>query len=426
MPSPPKTSQSGTDRPPPGGVAVGRLSDRALFARAAADEAAFAEIVRRYREPLRRHAARYVGDADAEDVVQQALVNASLSLRREPGREIEPRPWLYRVTTNAAIDHRRARAVRPLGDRTHSEPDLDALSAPAGSDPHEVIAGRETVRSIVDRIRGLSPNQRRAATARFLEGRSHDEIAGELGVSKGAARELIHRARRNLRETIPALSPMPLLVKLREAISGVLAGTASSGTAAKLAAGAAVAVVAAGGGGAALIATAADDDPSPQGSTPSAPSAAAVKSLKGEAGGRRDGGGAAAKNGKEEKDESAGKTSDSDSGSGSGEGTEPSVGSGDAPPNSPGSSPPGVSASPAAGGGGGGSSGPVQDLADGAGLGEVTDQLGLPQAGEDLGLPQVTEPIGVEAPKLPKPGDLLGGGDGLLGGGDDLLGGGDK
>src|SRR3712207_6233985 len=79
-------------RPPATSVPLHRLSDRALLARAAVDEAAFAEIVSRYRELLRRHAARYVGDADAEDVVQQALVNANLAIRREPERDIEPKP----------------------------------------------------------------------------------------------------------------------------------------------------------------------------------------------------------------------------------------------------------------------------------------------------------------------------------------------
>src|SRR5918998_430790 len=127
MPDPESGNAAMPEPPTATAVSAGRLSDRALFARAAMDEAAFAEIVHRYREPLRRHAARYVGDADAEDVVQQALVNANLALRRHPERDIEPRPWLYKVTTNAAIDFRRARAARPLGDRIHEEPDFEAV-----------------------------------------------------------------------------------------------------------------------------------------------------------------------------------------------------------------------------------------------------------------------------------------------------------
>jgi RNA polymerase sigma factor (sigma-70 family) len=252
MPKPP------TDGPSTG-VLLARLSDRALFVRAAEDERAFAELVNRYREPLRRHAARYVGDGDAEDVVQQALVNASLAIRREPDRDVEPKPWLYKVTTNAAIDHRRAAAARPLGDRTHEEPDFDALSGPAGADPHDVVEAREGVRSLVERMMGLAPNQRRAAAARFLEGRSHDEIAGELGVTKGAARELIHRARLNLREAMPALSPLPLFEKLRHAFGAMAAGATPV---AKFTAGAALVAVAAGGSAAVLANRDAGDVPS--------------------------------------------------------------------------------------------------------------------------------------------------------------------
>ena len=250
-----------TPKPPASGaVTPDRLSDRALFSRAATDEAAFAELVNRYREPLRRHASRYVGEADAEDVVQQALVNASLAIRREPDREIEPKPWLYKVTTNAAIDHRRAQSVRPLGDRTHEDVDLDSVRESPGTDPHDVLAGRESVRGVVSGIKDLSPNQSRAATARFLEGRSHDEIASELGVTKGAARELISRARRNLRDAIPALSPVPLFAKLKGSLSALFGGGSSSVGAAQLTAGAVAVVVAAGAGGIA-IKSAADGDP---------------------------------------------------------------------------------------------------------------------------------------------------------------------
>ena len=383
-------------------VTPGRLSDRALFARAASDEAAFAEIVHRYREPLRRHAARYVGDADAEDVVQQALVNASLALRREPDRDIEPKPWLYRVTTNAAIDHRRALSARPLGDRPHEEPELDAIKSAPGSDPHDVITGRESVRSLVSGIQGLAPNQRRAATARFLEGRSHVEIASELGVSKGAARELISRARRNLRETIPALSPVPLFVKLRESLSALFAGSASV-PAAKLATGAAVAVVAAGAGGVA-IKNAVD------GGTPATPAgAAALKSTTtapklphvaprprptdtaggaARSDGRRGGNGGSGGGG-------TGSGSGASTGSASAAAVEPAATGTDA--GSSGSST-----------GSGGSSNPVQDVVDD--VGATTEQLGLPNVTDQVTVPNVTEQLGVDAPQLPNlPGGLGGG-----------------
>ncbi|MGI8462068.1 MAG: RNA polymerase sigma factor [Solirubrobacterales bacterium] len=379
-------------KPPVEGVlAPARLSDRALFARAASDEAAFAEIVHRYREPLRRHAARYVGDSDAEDVVQQALVNASLALRREPEREIEPKPWLYRVTTNAAIDHRRARAVRPLGDRPFEEPDLDSTIEAPGGDPHDVVAGRDALRSVVAGIQDLSPNQRRAATARFLEGRSHNEIASELGVSRGAARELISRARRNLRETLPALSPLPLFGKLREAFAGIFAGSASV-PAAKLAVSAAVVAVVAGAGGAALKASRDGGGPvATGGSGPAAAAALTTPKLPVVASRPRPiaAAGSAAGQGARGFGGSGQGSGGSQSSSGAGGTAAATAAAGSAPSSGSGSLP-----------------NPVQGLAEDLGVGGVTEDLGIPP----VTVPQVAEDFGVRLPDVPDVGGALGGG----------------
>lgn len=388
--------------PAPGAVALDRLSDRALFARAATDESAFAVLVHRYREPLRRHAARYVGDADAEDVVQQALINASLAIRREPDREIEPKPWLYKVTTNAAIDHRRAQSVRPLGDRPHEEIDVDAVSESPGADPHDVATGRETVRSMVSGIKRLAPNQRRAATARFLEGRSHDEIASELGVSKGAARELIHRARRNLREAIPALSPVPLFVKLRESLTALFAGSGSAG-AAKLTAGAVAVVVAAGAGGVAIKKANDDGVSDPVRARPaSAPVAAIPKVSPVAERPRLTAAAQAAANGR--RGGEAGTAGGSGGASGGGSGAAAGAAGGSAPGAAPAAAP-GATSTPESG-----ATDPVQGLADDLGVGEVTDQLGVGDGIDVPEVPAVPEVPGVDAPDLPDVGQVLGGG----------------
>jgi len=346
-----------------------------------------------------------VGDADAEDVVQQALVNASLAIRREPDREVEPKPWLYKVTTNAAIDHRRAQSVRPLGDRTHEDIDLDAVRESPGSDPHDVLTGRESVRGVVSGIKGLSDNQGRAATARFLEGRSHDEIASELGVSKGAARELIARARRNLREHIPALSPVPLFTKLKEAVAALFAGGSSTVGAAPLTVGAVAVVVAAGAGGLA-IKSAADGDPA----KPSAANAVAVPvavipdaapvaakprgggGLASAAAGGGKGAGAAAQGGS-----GAGSTG-TDSGSGDGGGTAPAAGI------------PAASGAAAASGGSDTATNPVQDAVDQLPVDDVATEVDGVTNGVNGQLDQVGDQVGIDVPDLPNVGQTLGGG----------------
>src|SRR6478752_6402607 len=71
-------------------------------------DAAFEEIVRRYRRPLDRFAAAIVGGR-SEDVTQDAFSKALLALRGSEA-EIELRPWLYRIVRNTALNDLRASA----------------------------------------------------------------------------------------------------------------------------------------------------------------------------------------------------------------------------------------------------------------------------------------------------------------------------
>src|SRR4051794_20336397 len=194
-------------------------------------DAAFEEIVRRYRRQLDRFAAAIVGGR-SEDVTQDAFSKALLSLRRSE-TEIELRPWLYRIVRNAALNDLRDRppAAAELTDRLPG-----ARSAAAE------FESREDLRDLTDRLRALPEPQRAALVMRELEGLSHEEIAAALGVSGGAARQTIFRARAALREGFGLLVPLPLLRALSEhggevAAGGLGAGALKVGVATMLVAG---------------------------------------------------------------------------------------------------------------------------------------------------------------------------------------------
>jgi RNA polymerase sigma factor (sigma-70 family) len=196
-------------------------------------ELAFEEIVRRYRRPLGRFAASIVG-SHSEDVTQDAFSKALLALRRDD-REIELRPWLFRIVRNTALNELRDRPAA-------AEALAEDLAGGAGT--AELAEQREQLADLIARLRALPEAQRAAIVMRELEGLGHDEIAAALGLSGGAARQAIHRARRALRDGMGLLVPLPLL---RAALAG-------SGTnAAEAAAG----VGGAAGAGVALKATAA-------------------------------------------------------------------------------------------------------------------------------------------------------------------------
>jgi RNA polymerase sigma factor (sigma-70 family) len=167
---------------------------------------AFEEIVRRYRQALVRFAAAIVPADRAEDVVQEALAKAHSSLAAGRG-EISLRPWLYTIVRNRALnDLRDEPAHQPLAQ------DFDGVPQPP-----EVAARRTELASVVEQIKALPGAQREALLRRELEGRSHEEIAAAIGVSPGAARGLIFRARAALRDGAGALIPLPAMRALLNA-----------------------------------------------------------------------------------------------------------------------------------------------------------------------------------------------------------------
>jgi RNA polymerase sigma factor (sigma-70 family) len=163
-------------------------------------ESAFEEIVRRYGRPLGRYAAAIVGSR-SEDVTQDAFSKALLALRRDDA-EIELRPWLYRIVRNTALND--------LRDRPPAAAEL-AEAIAGGESPDERVEQRQELTELMERLRALPEAQRAAIVMRELEGLSHEEIAAALGMSGGAARQAIYRARRALRDAAGMLVPLPLL-----------------------------------------------------------------------------------------------------------------------------------------------------------------------------------------------------------------------
>jgi RNA polymerase sigma factor (sigma-70 family) len=185
-------------------------------------ELAFEEIVRRYRAPLERFAAAIVG-SNSEDVTQDAFSKALLALRGSEA-EIELRPWLYRIVRNTALNEIR-----------DSPPPTEELGETVSGGASAAVEAerREEMSELTERLRALPETQRAAIVMRELEGLSHEEIAAALGLSGGAARQAIHRARTTLRDGFGLLLPPPLLKFLLdgggEAAAAGAAGAAGAG-----------------------------------------------------------------------------------------------------------------------------------------------------------------------------------------------------
>src|SRR5262245_39399156 len=215
----------------PSSVLLRTQSDERLVALArAGHERAFEAIVERYRGGLLRVARRYLPDARAEDAIQQAFLAAWSALQR--GDDVRDlRAWLHRIARNSALNQLRATGY----DYAELEESLRATDAPA-----DALERRAAMRQTLTGLAALPERQREALLRIAVEGRSQDEVARELGVSSGAVRQLVHRARHTLRAAATAVLPMPVATWLASGGGAAADAVGGAGAAALLAKGAAV------------------------------------------------------------------------------------------------------------------------------------------------------------------------------------------
>jgi RNA polymerase sigma factor (sigma-70 family) len=205
-----------------------RFSPSELFLKAQTDERlaalaseghgrAFAVLIERHRRALLVHAQRLVGTQRGEDVVQEALLRAWHSLDR--GVEVRHvQAWLHRIVHNAGLSdiERQVPPAHPLFEHL-----VDPCETPLAAEH------RLQVREVLSSVSALPERQRLALLGMELEGRSRRQLAAELGLTEGAVRQLVHRARDAVRAAMAACVPFPLVTRAMTA-SGWIGSTDSS------------------------------------------------------------------------------------------------------------------------------------------------------------------------------------------------------
>jgi RNA polymerase sigma-70 factor (ECF subfamily) len=142
---------------------------------------------------LARHLRRIVRDDDAaQDLLQDTLLRAHRALTRL-GAGANERAWLYRIATNAALNHLRSRArERRALERVAREVDVAAAPADRGHDADRRDALWRQVATLPER-------QRVALTLRVADELDYEEIARRMGSTAAAARANVYQATRRLR-----------------------------------------------------------------------------------------------------------------------------------------------------------------------------------------------------------------------------------
>lgn len=161
------------------------------------DPTGFAALYRRHVGAVRMAIRDNVHDAEGvADAVQDTFAKAfsRLPALREPERF---RPWLLQIARNTAIDHRRVRRRVEFDDNAETE---DMADDGLGPDGHAEL---NDLAALVNHcVAALSPRDATAITMATRLGLGPTEIGAALGVSTGAAKVLLHRARQRLREAL--------------------------------------------------------------------------------------------------------------------------------------------------------------------------------------------------------------------------------
>ena len=153
------------------------------------DRGALTAICQRYQDAIYRYCEAILHHSEeAKDALQNTLVSAVGALPGEE-REIELKPWLFRIAHNEAISvirrRRQEAGLEAVGERPHPGDDIDR---------------RRQLRQLVADLESLGERQRGAIVMRELSDLSFEEVASAFGTSAGAARQLVYEARVALQE----------------------------------------------------------------------------------------------------------------------------------------------------------------------------------------------------------------------------------
>src|SRR5438270_8357771 len=159
--------------------------------------AAFEVLCARYQSRLLSFVRHMLGSReDAEDVLQEVFAAAFNAVLGDE-REINVRPWLYRIARNRALNHlRRASAV--------GQDSMDVHFADHGLSTSDRVLRRESFRELLRDVQQLPETQRTALLLREIDALSYDQIALAMETTVPSVKSLLVRARISLAEAAEA------------------------------------------------------------------------------------------------------------------------------------------------------------------------------------------------------------------------------
>jgi RNA polymerase sigma factor (sigma-70 family) len=182
---------SGTAQAPHrGGSSLLRLhsDERLVKLTRRGNQAAYETLVARYEIRLLAFCRNMLASKeDAEDVLQEVFTSAYGAMVAD-NRDINVRPWLYRIARNRSLNHMRKQTAIGVDS-------MDVHLADHGASTADRVHDREAFRELISDVDQLAEQQRTALLLREIDAMSYDQIAEAMDTTVPAVKSLLVRAR---------------------------------------------------------------------------------------------------------------------------------------------------------------------------------------------------------------------------------------
>lgn len=164
------------------------------------DIEAFRELFEMYAPRVKAYMMRQGADANtAEDLAQETLLTVWRKAQLYSGDKGSATTWIFTIARNLRIDKlRKEVAWQPMPEGAEETPSDDIA-------PDEEVSERERRDKVRAIIKQLPEDQTEVVTLSYIEGLSHSEIAGKLGLPLGTVKSRMRLAYAKIREAVEDL-----------------------------------------------------------------------------------------------------------------------------------------------------------------------------------------------------------------------------
>lgn len=175
-------------------IEIEELEDEEILVASRAKPHLFAIIVERYQEPFLRKAKRILGDRpEVEDVVQEVFTKIyvySSNFAKQEGASFSS--WAYKILMNTTFTH-----YQKLKRKGEMVANVDEEILALAPDHSYRVLEKDNFKDVVATVLSRMPEGlARVLSLQFLEDKSQEEIAGDLGTSVSAVKTRVHRAKK--------------------------------------------------------------------------------------------------------------------------------------------------------------------------------------------------------------------------------------